>query len=576
MNNLAWSFGIGYVVCVSAICTPRSEATAAQDPGTETSTGPGSGVPGDPDIAVGPNHVMVVSNTKVAVYAKGSFAAGDPPIASWPMFDDIGTSGFWDSVGAETPFDPEVLYDPFDDRFWVMAMEYFHVVPTRNWFDIAVSASSDPTDGWHLYRLDAIAWADGYLLPGYSKLDSPNMSVDGDKLFLNGWVIDFTSLPPSFKNERTSSPLWILGKAEALIGSPEIYLQKQFIPMPTTGPSPRTYDRRAVPALVQNFNPETTAPQYMLGVDPDYPVPSNPRSNEEWDELSLHAVRFDPDGEPYIDSYDLGVDKYRAPEDTAPQLGSYPKLKLVSPRFWGTPVLRDGHIWATHHVRQPTGDQNVVRWYKFDLNGWPVTPAATPSLAAYGTIEGDDSNNHTYFPSVGVNQDYDMLITYNESGNDDSDFVSVRRSLFLGPSLTPVAKTNVKNDASLVGYIGGGNDPERWGDYSGTESDPSDPCVFWSHHMIAITDDPTVWSTWLARSSPAELCDPGDNTRATLGLVDLNGDGLIDLFDVLTFRGFFVHNVREADFNGDGILNLSDFVDFMIAFESARSVAGSP
>jgi uncharacterized membrane protein len=52
---------------------------------------------------------------------------------------------------------------------------------------------------------------------------------------------------------------------------------------------------------------------------------------------------------------------------------------------------------------------------------------------------------------------------------------------------------------------------------------------------------------------------------------DINGDGVLDLFDFLGFQNLFVAKDPRADFNHDGLFDLFDFLEFQNAF-----VAGCP
>ncbi|MEO1008560.1 MAG: S8 family serine peptidase [Planctomycetota bacterium] len=66
------------------------------------------------------------------------------------------------------------------------------------------------------------------------------------------------------------------------------------------------------------------------------------------------------------------------------------------------------------------------------------------------------------------------------------------------------------------------------------------------------------------------------NAEAAIGLdpvctADLNGDGVLDIFDFLAFQNLFDAGDPAADFNGDGVLNIFDFLEFQNFF-----VAGCP
>lgn len=49
--------------------------------------------------------------------------------------------------------------------------------------------------------------------------------------------------------------------------------------------------------------------------------------------------------------------------------------------------------------------------------------------------------------------------------------------------------------------------------------------------------------------------------------VDLNADGLVDIFDFLLYQTFFDDRDPRADFNGDGAFDIFDFLGYLDAFD---------
>jgi hypothetical protein len=49
---------------------------------------------------------------------------------------------------------------------------------------------------------------------------------------------------------------------------------------------------------------------------------------------------------------------------------------------------------------------------------------------------------------------------------------------------------------------------------------------------------------------------------------DLDGDGVLTLFDFLTFQNLFDAGDPAADFDGDGALTIFDFLAFQNAFDA--------
>ncbi len=70
----------------------------------------------DPHLAVGPEHVVIITNAAIAFFRKDGSKEFQADIR--------GPQGFWGEVGVtDNVFDPEVLYDPHSGRFMAMASE---------------------------------------------------------------------------------------------------------------------------------------------------------------------------------------------------------------------------------------------------------------------------------------------------------------------------------------------------------------------------------------------------------------------------------------------------------------------
>lgn len=112
--------------------------------------------PGDPHLAVGPNHVLEAVNGRFRVSDKNG-----RPIFSRTL------RWFWSNHPGRVPFDPWVAYDHFQDR-WVMLTVTHADRQSDGWYCLGVSQSGDPTGAWwrRYWRADfdgtveQNAWAD--------------------------------------------------------------------------------------------------------------------------------------------------------------------------------------------------------------------------------------------------------------------------------------------------------------------------------------------------------------------------------------------------------------------------------
>ena len=94
--------------------------------------------PPDPDLAVGPNHIVAVVNVDMRFFDKDGNQQFNTGLESW-----FGSSGF--------VFDPVALYDPHAERYVVVAAEH---LGNGDYFRIAVSDDNDPNGTWYKYQVN--------------------------------------------------------------------------------------------------------------------------------------------------------------------------------------------------------------------------------------------------------------------------------------------------------------------------------------------------------------------------------------------------------------------------------------
>ncbi|MAW60427.1 MAG: hypothetical protein CMJ94_06290 [Planctomycetes bacterium] len=93
--------------------------------------------PPDPDLAVGPNHIVAVVNVDMRFFDKDGNQQFNTGLESW-----FGSNGF--------VFDPVALYDPHANRFVIAAAEHNN----GDYFRIAVSDDDNPNGTWYKYRVN--------------------------------------------------------------------------------------------------------------------------------------------------------------------------------------------------------------------------------------------------------------------------------------------------------------------------------------------------------------------------------------------------------------------------------------
>lgn len=129
-----------------------------------------------------------------------------------------------------------------------------------------------------------------------------------------------------------------------------------------------------------------------------------------------------------------------------------------------------------------------MRWYEIELNSWPA--AGSPSLRQDGEIDLG-GGIHTFFPSIHVDANDNVAITYARSASNE--YISMSRSTRAGSdpldTMRPTQVVRTSDNAHTSG---------RWGDYSGTQAEADIPGVFWGHHEFT-SGSTSSWRTWVAR-----------------------------------------------------------------------------
>lgn len=101
-------------------------------------------VPPNPGVAAGPNYIVVLINSLIAIYDKsGNLQGGYNELSAF--FSSLGITG--------DIYDPRVIYDQNDGRFIMSFTNVDLSNPTFGNVLIAVSQTSDPTGNWYKFIL---------------------------------------------------------------------------------------------------------------------------------------------------------------------------------------------------------------------------------------------------------------------------------------------------------------------------------------------------------------------------------------------------------------------------------------
>jgi hypothetical protein len=424
-------------------------------------------VPPDPDIAVGPEHVIVVVNVTFAIYDKDGNEL-QPPTAFSDFF--AGVDPACDPGG---PFDPDVVFDESTGQF------ILGVDGDGTDYCIAITTEGDPLGTWNRFAFPADINGEFF--------DFPHMGVGVDAIYVGS-----NQFAPVFDDEGNflgfafaGGRVFAVNKDDLMSGDP----------------------LRVVQRLVPNFN-STPQPAQLHGVSRgNFPTTGPDYVMTEVFDGANHSVWAwnDPFG---ADQFVLLGDVDLAAASGVPcdggscfpvpvaQAGS--SVLLAGNDWRGQETeYRDGKLWTTQTIScdPGTGVVNCVRWAQLDPTA--VTPgSSTDGVLNAGVFSATDGNSR-WFPSLAVDACGNMAIGYSLSGTSIFPSVAVTGRKFndrYGELRNELVTVN--GTESYRSFQTGVN---RWGDYSGMTIDPDGGRFWYVGEYAGPSDNPFAnWRTFVS------------------------------------------------------------------------------
>ncbi|MBX3322266.1 MAG: hypothetical protein KF757_04675 [Phycisphaeraceae bacterium] len=374
-------------------------------------------VPPDPNLAVGPHHIVTTVNQDIAFYSKTGTLLFQQPL------NDTGNPGFFEPVGAGGfTFDPKVFFDHYAQRFVVVAPEVYG--STQAWISIAVSDDDNPLGTWYKYRTNAVIQVGGttywWDYPGFG-YDEDGYYVTSNLFGLNqgGWGgVGFR----------------VFDKTAMLSGQPVVFSTMR--------------DGNAASVQVAHHFGSNAAPFFISG--------NNSSS------LRVHAIT-NPLTNPQLVSTTVTVPSYSGPVDS-PAVGAS-AVQTIDSRIFNA-QWRNGNLYATHNIG--SGGKTVARWYHVNTNNWPTS--GNVSLVQSGNVNAG-GDVHTFFPAIFSNNLNEVAMVMGASSSSTRISVNVTGRRANDPLGTMGALTQL--------HISSVNTGGRWGDYYDICTDPNDDRTFW-------------------------------------------------------------------------------------------------
>lgn len=432
---------------------------------TAATTSTSSYYPPDVMGAVGPQHVVQLINGEYRVYRKSDGV----------LLQQTDTYGFWDAMGI-TPkqfsFDPRVVYDSGSRRWFAVEVD---AQDQANNYLLAVSRSADPTDGWTGFTIANDS-------TGNSWADFPTLGVDADGVYLAATHFSFAG------DTVTGASVVVMPKADLLGPTPSIANATLFeLPWPQLIRGPQLAVDLDGGGLPMPIIASTGIAAYAQFASIDGPVASPSLSG-------IGSAGF-------VTLPSAGTAR------PAEQPGPSQNLDICcnDSRFNSNFVLQNGALWAVRAV--DVNGRAGVEWFRIDPD--------TNIILQTDRIVDDELD--LYYPSIAVNEFDQVVVGFN--GSSESQFVSAYA--VLGETFNGITSFGdlllLKEGVDSYELVWDGRN--RWGDYSTTVVDPSDPNVFWTFQEWADFGG-SSWATQITQL--LVVPEPGTLLLVGLGLAGLS------------------------------------------------------
>jgi hypothetical protein len=409
-------------------------------------------VPPDTQGAVGADHVVELENGGFSVYDKQD----GTEIARTADLDE-----FWEAAGVDPDglwsFDPRVLYDPTSERWFAVSVDGAGLGPTggvgANRILVAVSETSDPTQGWTGFAIDSDAtdrsWA-----------DFPQVGLDADALYVSASMLGVGGVG------AVTNTFVVVPKADLLATAP-------------TASGATSLQR--VGTRVSGFVPTPVVDLDGGG------LPTHLYSGRLTQFGAIQSSRIDGpvDAPTYTGGGFIMIDPMPEPP-YAQQPG--PKADIDTGAyegvFSGGVIRQNGIDWTVQAVE--FDGRVALRWIQID----PENDIVLDS----GVIA--DPVLDLFYPSIAVNEFDEIVIGMN--GSSESDFVGAYAiaGAKVGGVTTFGDLMLLRPGVADYERLGGGPPRNRWGDYSATVVDPTNPHRFWTFQEYVYAED--THATWIS------------------------------------------------------------------------------
>lgn len=408
--------------------------------------------PGDPTLAVGPNHIIEMVNGQSGSAYFRIYQKDGQPLMDRAFMDQLPGASY-NGAG-----DCITWYDQLADRFVMTEFGDSSATGTNvNSLIMAVSATSDPLGSWYVYE-----FSDASFFPDYPKFGN--------------WHDAWYGMSRDFQGSYLGNSVWAFNKARMLAGDSLVEVQRFRFSDPDN-----KYNSMCPVSLAGNTAAPAGTPGFFLYYNDD----NFTASATDSDSLGIVSLKVDfanPANSVAKIEQSMPVAPFRSivcgTRNCAPS-PSGNGYDVIASRIMNKPYYRNfgafQSIVANHTVDATGNAVSGVRWYEIrnSGSGWSVFQQGT-----FAPQEDFSCSTtppmHRFMGTITQNALGQIALAYNSSSTQRFASISFTGRNSSDP-LNLMSYT--ENDAFLgTAYGTFGN---RWGDYNEIVPDATNDSVFW-------------------------------------------------------------------------------------------------
>ncbi len=442
--------------------------------------------PPDQALCVGNGYIIEGVNTALVAY-NNSGTRLSPVVALNKFYNFPPSIDRVNLVYGDFTSDPKCYYDKDTNR-WFFTILQLNVNPATGAFtgpshvELAVSKTGNPLGVWNLYELDTTnGTGTTPSHPGCPCLgDQPLIGADKNGFYIS--TNEFSTFGPEFNGAQ----IYAISKralAQGLTSVSAVYVA-QGLPL-AEGPSYSVQPATTPPG--GEYEAEGNGAEYFMSS-----LDFNATTDNRVAVWALTNTRSLNNANPNLKLSNTIIhsEVYGQPPDATQKPGPTPLRDALNALGYNEPleklagnddrmnqvVWADGHLWSGVNTAIGSGANKRVGIAYFIV---------TPNIEPNGTVTAEMRNqgyvvapgqNNVLYPSIGVNQFGEALMTFTLSGPDyypSTGFTKIQDDERSPDEKIYVSGPGVAPEDGFTGYSAyGGDGTARWGDYSAAVAGP--------------------------------------------------------------------------------------------------------